>query len=761
MELHFNFLLIMKKLFILLSAFMPFCVFGQTVNYIRQDTIKHIAKGNDTKYYHEGDSYKFETKKDSFDFNKPLRIEGAELLQFEQPIDSLSFKISNNPNLSFGKIEYDTNNKIGQFNLYDQNPNTSGQPMYEMWVPPSCYNGTASTIINGTPVYIDTTEQGYPSISPADNRYYTNSRAVGVATHDIAPYTFGTVTTFGLINNVPSMAGRESNDVFIGQNGGKVFVRPTGGAYPIKIGTALDDTTLLVYTCTSEYTDETIKANGFKDYSNTYTTISFNNSNRYAKIEPIGSEFYYYQYGTKYIQSEADSIQIGTNEGIYVVYYDTDTLNYAYNPNDSEIEELVKEKVTVMFIYWDATNSEGIAVGDERHTFHLEPYSRFLFDFVIKASYGGTGLNITNIAPDENGSNDTMAQFNITSGNLFNEDIYGITPSLQRGDTIPLYYLSGADNYLRRIYEYGFPVLTDITAGVGATGRLVYNNTATGTLATITNNDFVLCHIFAYIADNDSNKVFSVIGQNAYSSIANAQNGALIEGREIKSNNLFKREVVLLYSIIFQTSDVYANTVKARVVSALDELGNPVDFIDWRGQILGGGGSGGGAAGSFTDLTDSPSSYSGQASKLVSVNSGETALEFIPNVYEDSAGIVRVVDNSEFTDVVTDTLLTDNIKFKDEDVNIITDSLGFNGFYIQNFYQEISRHNTESITANASFQDIAFVSDLGTTDYTLSITAYDASGNIVFPTIGSKSSTGFQVQINIDCTIEYNAVINF
>ena len=43
---------------------------------------------------------------------------------------------------------------------------------------------------------------------------------------------------------------------------------------------------------------------------------------------------------------------------------------------------------------------------------------------------------------------------------------------------------------------------------------------------------------------------------------------------------------------------------------------------------IGGGGSGGGGASAFLDLTDTPSSFSGQASKYAVVNSGETALEF-------------------------------------------------------------------------------------------------------------------------------------
>src|SRR5690606_32274351 len=42
----------------------------------------------------------------------------------------------------------------------------------------------------------------------------------------------------------------------------------------------------------------------------------------------------------------------------------------------------------------------------------------------------------------------------------------------------------------------------------------------------------------------------------------------------------------------------------------------------------GGGGGGGGGAESFTDLDDTPASYSGHGGKYVTVNSGATALEF-------------------------------------------------------------------------------------------------------------------------------------
>lgn len=46
-------------------------------------------------------------------------------------------------------------------------------------------------------------------------------------------------------------------------------------------------------------------------------------------------------------------------------------------------------------------------------------------------------------------------------------------------------------------------------------------------------------------------------------------------------------------------------------------------------ERTGGANSGSGGAGDFLDLTDTPASYSGQASKLVAVNAGATGLEFV------------------------------------------------------------------------------------------------------------------------------------
>jgi hypothetical protein len=50
------------------------------------------------------------------------------------------------------------------------------------------------------------------------------------------------------------------------------------------------------------------------------------------------------------------------------------------------------------------------------------------------------------------------------------------------------------------------------------------------------------------------------------------------------------------------------------------------DPVTWAAKTVEAGASG---AAAFTDLTDVPTSYTGQSLKLVRVNTGETALEFV------------------------------------------------------------------------------------------------------------------------------------
>lgn len=74
MEIRTTILIVMKKILISLLTLISFNVFSQSVDIIRQDTIKHVAKGNNTRSYHDADLYVWETNKDGFNFNKPITI---------------------------------------------------------------------------------------------------------------------------------------------------------------------------------------------------------------------------------------------------------------------------------------------------------------------------------------------------------------------------------------------------------------------------------------------------------------------------------------------------------------------------------------------------------------------------------------------------------------------------------------------------------------------------------------------------------------
>ncbi len=63
----------------------------------------------------------------------------------------------------------------------------------------------------------------------------------------------------------------------------------------------------------------------------------------------------------------------------------------------------------------------------------------------------------------------------------------------------------------------------------------------------------------------------------------------------------------------------------------------------------------------FKDLSDTPSSYSGQSGKVATVNSGETALEFTTPTVGDVVGPASATDNAISTfDETTGKLIQDS-----------------------------------------------------------------------------------------------------
>jgi hypothetical protein len=189
------------------------------------------------------------------------------------------------------------------------------------------------------------------------------------------------------------------------------------------------------------------------------------------------------------------------------------------------------------------------------------------------------GLGLTNFQVDQNASLNSHAQFGCENGVIADEDItITITDdSPQNISTVanlPVFYRIGTqDNWYRKEATV-FPLIlpTEVTHYSGTT-RVAYNhyNGSNWVLSEVPNNEFVLVHI---LATNDiNNPIVSVLG-NSYNTKTNARKASQIELKEMQGLPFL--EFVKLGTVIYQTSNSYNNTPKAKVVST-DDAENYVD----------------------------------------------------------------------------------------------------------------------------------------------------------------------------------------
>jgi hypothetical protein len=156
-------------------------------------------------------------------------------LEVETHID-LNTTIGTKPAHREGRIFYDA--AWGALGVYNAEADITLQVGQEDWI--KVYNGTGSTITNGTPVYLSGEVGGIPSIVPAKaNGTYEESQAVGIATHDIEDATYGYVTARGLVGDIDTSHLTVGEPVHVAPDGGTQTASPTYPFYPTEIGICL------------------------------------------------------------------------------------------------------------------------------------------------------------------------------------------------------------------------------------------------------------------------------------------------------------------------------------------------------------------------------------------------------------------------------------------------------------------------------------------------------------------------------------------
>ncbi len=475
-------------------------------------------------------------------------------------------------------------------------------------------NDTSTPIANGAVVYINGASGDKPTVSLADADSMTSAYVLGVATETIT--TNGYVTIIGLVRDLDTSSFSAGDALWLSQTEGEVTaVKPTAPAVSVFIGYAIVISTIVgviavrptvvprtqwlsdVYAPSLQGGDSLVwsEANSrFEALANISVTgeptgfdrlnsetmgeFSFVDGTRTFTIEPASGEssFKYWVGGECFSNDSADTLQISDVEGIHVIYYDGDTLSESVNPSSSDVSIAIKTMALISILYWDFSEQECIYLGEERHGISMDGMTHSYLHFLDGCRYA-SGLGLNSILADESGDLDTHAQFGVDVGGVYDEDIYIHISAIVSTVGLPIYYMVGSD--WKKHTKTGFSMRTiDDTDAT----RLAYNQYTGGAwqLTEVTNNDLVLCHIFA--TTEVDNPMIAVIGQNIYTNKNSARAGALTEIHSLITNDLLFPEIRAIATVIFQTGDGKTNEVKAEIVST-DE-GD--DYIDWRSEVV-------------------------------------------------------------------------------------------------------------------------------------------------------------------------------
>ena len=334
--------------------------------------------------------------------------------------------------------------------------------------------------------------------------------------------------------------------------------------------------------------------NGFVDRAD--STLAFVDGTRTFTITPSGVNplgFTYFYQSIKYTVSSADSLVISDVEGLHYIYYDDTGLaeTLTFTPS------IISLYAFVFVVYWDATNSESVYKGDERHGNVMDSMTHTYNHLTFGTRYA-SGLAITNMDIDGSGNDATAAQFGVTGGVIFDEDIeftitQGSPQTLAVPAEIPILYRDGASGLWRKVTATTYPITTT------GTGRPAWNEFTGGVwqLTEVTANDFVLMHYFA--SPDIEEPIFGIVGQAEYATVALARAGAEVEltNLQVGPLDVLSPEYLPIATVIFETKTTYSNAVKSRTRTT--DTG--ADYIDWRTQKSGVGSS---ASTGLSDVVD-------------------------------------------------------------------------------------------------------------------------------------------------------------
>ena len=437
------------------------------------------------------------------------------------------------------------------------------------------YNSSGSTITNGQVIYPNGNTIGLANASVKDK-----SRLIAVATHDIENNSFGYITKVGQVGGLDTSSYSVGDVIYLSAvtDGAFGTVKPDDGGFIVTVGVVdvadATDGIITVDITTSDMTVEVTDTNGFPLDQRTGTTLLVTEATRTFYIAPVGASFHFYELGDKYEKTTSQDVTWTDVEGEHWFYFNGGVLTHLSNPTIEQRTDIILKNAFIAYIYWNATDKEVVYdIAEERHGISMSPYTHLYLHLTRGAAYN-SGMAVGDVISTGDGSLDTHAQYSVTAGSFFDEDILHITESKAVGDTYPVGYLLGSSNF--RVGEKAtFALLT------GPNNRPYYNENVGGTwqLTEVADRQYVLYHLFA---TNGVNKqIISIMGQNEYARASDARAGASTEIGSI-SAGFEIAESVPIATFIYDVRNSYGNSVNAKIIQTED--GD--DFIDWRTSEL-------------------------------------------------------------------------------------------------------------------------------------------------------------------------------
>lgn len=237
------------------------------------------------------------------------------------------------PSYAEGRLFYDE--EYGALGFYNEEADITLQIGQEEWV--KVYNGTASSISDGTPVYATGATGEALNIAPADATTEEMARVIGFSTHTIEASSYGYVTTRGLVSGIDTSSLSAGDPIHLAPAGGIQATAPTYPYFPTDLGFCVvsDASNGYIYVTVDLHTHEQLRVTGNQRVDGNLTvggdlTVLGTQTVADSTNISIAGAFNYLNSGDTIGEANTNFTGSGLDDGVFTGHYNGTTSQTYY-----------------------------------------------------------------------------------------------------------------------------------------------------------------------------------------------------------------------------------------------------------------------------------------------------------------------------------------------------------------------------------------------------------------------------------------------